>query len=127
MASKSDVLLIEDDLCMARAIVRTLKSRGIGVRHVPAVQPARALRERFAVGVFDIDLPDGDGVGLARQLLSQRVVGRAVFHTGCLDPLRLAGAEKLGPVLAKTSGRELMAEVLEPPAGEPTAPPALLD
>ena len=113
MTQVNDILLIEDDACLARALVRNLSARGMSVRHVSSASLARGLTERFAVGVFDIDLPDGDGVELAEELLSRRVVARALFHTGCSDRSRLARARGIGPVLAKASGGELMARVLD--------------
>jgi len=57
----------------------------------------------FPIGVFDIELPDGDGIELARSLRSRGVVGRVVFYTACSEPQRLARARELGNVFVKTA------------------------
>ena len=36
----------------------------------------------FDVGVFDIELPDGNGVELASELIEEGTVDRAVFFSG---------------------------------------------
>jgi DNA-binding response OmpR family regulator len=64
---------------------------------------ASLLSGPFPVGVFDIELPDGDGIELARSLRSRGVVGRVVFFTACTEPQRLARARELGNVFVKTA------------------------
>ena len=102
MSVTSDLLLVEDDLLLARALSRSLGTRGIRARHVARCATAAALRGPFAVGIFDVELPDGDGIELARLLAFRRVVGRVLFYTACSEPRRLARARDLGAVFAKS-------------------------
>jgi len=102
MIASTDLLLVEDDLMLARALQRSLTTRGIRARHVARCATAAALGGPFVVGVFDIDLPDGDGVELARLLMLRGIVSRVVFYTACSQPGRLARARDLGPVFVKS-------------------------
>jgi DNA-binding NarL/FixJ family response regulator len=77
---------------------------------------AAALRGPYIVGVFDIDLPDGDGVELARLLQRRGVVNRVVFYTACSHPMRLARAKDLGAVFVKSSHLGSLMDVLVPRA-----------
>jgi len=108
MSLSSELLLVEDDLLLARALERTLQARGVRVRHVARCATASALTGVFPVGVFDIDLPDGDGIELARKLRSLGVVGRVVFYTACNEPQRLALARELGSVFVKSAHLPLL-------------------
>jgi DNA-binding response OmpR family regulator len=103
MSPSSELLLVEDDLLLARAVERTLRTRGARVRHVSCCTLASVLTGPFPVGVFDIELPDGDGIELARSLRARGVVGRVVFYTACTEPQRLARARELGNVFVKTA------------------------
>lgn len=114
MNSRVEILLVEDDLCLARSVVRQLKVRGIGVRHCASVKEAELSSGPFRVGVFDIDLPDGDGVSLAGRMLRRGQVIRAVFNTGCSDGERLSAARKLGMVFEKSETLPLVSNLLTP-------------
>jgi DNA-binding response OmpR family regulator len=118
MSPSTDLLLVEDDLLLARALQRTLFTRGIRARHVARCATAAALGGPFRVGVFDIDLPDGDGVELARLLLFRGVVSRVLFYTACAQPARLARARDLGPVFSKSGNLNPLMEVLLPRPGK---------
>jgi DNA-binding response OmpR family regulator len=122
MTTASDLLLVEDDLLLARALQRSLIARGLSTRHVARCATAAALRGPFVVGVFDIDLPDGDGVELARLLQRRGVVNRVLFYTACSHPIRLARAKDLGAVFVKSSHLGSLMDVLVPrPMREPHA------
>jgi DNA-binding response OmpR family regulator len=116
MTEVSDLLLVEDDPLLARALQRSLVARGINTRHVARCATATALRGPYVVGVFDIDLPDGDGVELARLLQRRGIVNRVVFHTACSHPLQLARARDLGAVFIKSSHLGSLMDVLVPRA-----------
>ncbi len=118
---KTDVLLIEDDCCLARALVRQLRTHGVAVVHRTTVASACELEGHFRIGVFDIDLPDGDGIVLARSLLARQVVAKAVFNTGCTDPRRLTGAREIGAVFGKCSGSTWMAQMAREGSEQGTA------
>lgn len=117
MSPSTDLLLVEDDLLLARALQRSLFSRGIRARHVARCATAAALGGPFLVGVFDIDLPDGDGVDLARLLLFRGVVSRVLFYTACAQPARLERARDLGVVFCKSGNLNPLMECLVPRPG----------
>ena len=114
MTLTHDLLLVEDDLLLARALQRALLARGIQARHVARCATASALRGPFRVGVFDLDLPDGDGVELAQRLTRAGVVQHAVFYTACSHPARLAGASAIGAVFAKSKQLGSLMDMLTP-------------
>lgn len=114
MTLTHDLLLVEDDLLLARALQRALLARGIQARHVARCATASALRGPFRVGVFDLDLPDGDGVELAQRLTRAGVVQRAIFYTACAHPARLARAGAIGAVFTKSKQLGSLMELLTP-------------
>jgi CheY-like chemotaxis protein len=122
MSPESKLLLVEDDLLLARALARLLRARGVHVRHAARCATASGLTGPFPVGVFDIDLPDGDGIELARRLRSLGVVERVVFYTACSEPQRLARARELGNVFVKSAQLPSLLE-LSPRAVEADARP----
>lgn len=65
-----DVLLVEDDAPLARALAMTLTDAGHRVRTASAAAPARMmLHEREPdVILLDLGLPDGDGLDLCAEL-----------------------------------------------------------
>lgn len=114
MSASTDLLLVEDDLLLARALERCFLVRGLRPRHVARCATAAALTGPFPIGVFDIDLPDGDGVDLARLLVFRGVVQRVVFYTACAHPGRLSRAQDLGVVFAKSANVGMLMDVLAP-------------
>ncbi len=71
-ASRSHVLLLEDDPAIARTVAYALEREGFEVEHVLLVGDARerlnAGRPNHAAAVFDVSLPDGSGLDLCREL-----------------------------------------------------------
>ncbi len=123
------LLVVEDDVTVARAVSRTLARRGFSVALARSCTAARALTQRFDFAVLDLDLPDGNGADLARALLDGDKVRSVLFFTGSRDPALLARARALGAVIMKSSGSveilaqltHLIAESVEPPQSR-TAP-----
>ncbi len=123
------LLVVEDDVTVARAVSRTLARRGFSVALARSCTAALALAQRFDFAVLDLDLPDGNGVDLARALLDGDKVRSVLFFTGSLDPALLTRARALGSVIMKSSGSaevlaqltQLVAESVEPPQSR-TAP-----
>jgi len=122
------LLVVEDDVTVARALSRTLARRGYSVATARSCSAARSLPRSFDFAVLDLDLPDGNGVDLARSLLDSEQASSVMFFTGSSDPLLLARARALGPVLMKTSGasevlsllEQLLSEGVEPPQSQTT-------
>ena len=66
----TDILLVEDDDNLRRALVLTLRARGYQMSNVATGQAAvdEVARHRFDVVVLDLGLPDIDGVDVIRQV-----------------------------------------------------------
>jgi DNA-binding response OmpR family regulator len=108
------LLLVEDHRPLARALARTLQRRG---HRVTVVHGARDARDRGGVyecGIFDIDLPDGNGLDLADEMLERGTVLHAVFFTASIDPEVARRARALGSFVSKQHGlEELVAAIGE--------------
>lgn len=107
------ILVVEDDPLVSRAMSRTLKRRGHAVATAATVEAALGIDESFALGVFDIDLPDGDGVELARTLLDRRTILLAVFFSATTSEQQQAEAGALGVFVPKAEGTEAMVKAVE--------------
>ncbi|MES1178794.1 MAG: response regulator [Myxococcales bacterium] len=120
------LLVVEDDVTVARALSRLLARRGFSVAIARSCTAARSLAQSFDFAVLDLDLPDGNGVDLARSLLESARVSSVLFFTGSRDPALLARARAIGPVVVKASGTgevlsllgQLMSESVEPPQSQ---------
>ena len=123
------LLVVEDDVTVARALARMLARRGFSVALARSCTAARSLAQTFDFAILDLDLPDGNGVELARALMDSEKVPSVMFFTGSRDPALLARARALGSVVMKASGSSevlavvthWLAESVEPPQSR-TAP-----
>jgi DNA-binding response OmpR family regulator len=68
----SQLLLVEDDEALAEALGVNLRARGYGVRVVHTLAEARAAIAECSptVAIVDVVLPDGNGINLIRELMS---------------------------------------------------------
>ncbi len=96
-----NLLLVEDNGAVGRAIAKSLRAQGHTVTLVHNYTDARATAGYFDVGVFDITLPDGDGIDLCEQMLRERRIGGALFCSGSIDDLLIERAEETAPVISK--------------------------
>ncbi|HMR05230.1 MAG TPA: hypothetical protein PKA88_05620, partial [Polyangiaceae bacterium] len=102
--SQPRVLVVEDDFPLARALERWLRRRGTSPTICHSVAEAQALPGGFACGIFDVLLPDGSGLALAEQLMSERKVDAAVFFTSSEEASVAAVAGSLGALVRKSAG-----------------------
>ena len=65
------------------------------------------------LSIVDIDLPDGDGVELASELVASGRVGLIVFFTASRDAHRIRLAEQIGPIVNKDGGVDALVAVVE--------------
>lgn len=98
------LLLVEDEATLARAVARLLRRREHEVLVARSCDEARSASGSFSMGIFDIDLPDGDGLSLAQELLGRSIVRRVVFFSGTVDPLVRVRAANIGPFIDKAQG-----------------------
>lgn len=111
--SKASGLLLEDSADVARALARIMAAHGFAVTAVRLCAEALALAGVFQLGVFDIDLPDGSGVDVARTLLARGQVRRVIFCTGCASFQTLRAAEELGQVVSKPDAGTALSVLLK--------------
>jgi DNA-binding response OmpR family regulator len=114
-AYEMDILVVEDDVVIARLIERTFMKLGYSVRVTQSCAEAETAAPRaFRCGIFDIDLADGSGVVRARPRLEKRAVSGVVFYTGSMDPDVRREADLIGVVIDKLSpARDLEHQVME--------------
>jgi len=64
------ILIVEDEQAIADTLIYVLSSSGYQPEHVDLAQTAmtRLQAEEFALAIFDVGLPDGNGFDLCRQL-----------------------------------------------------------
>lgn len=102
LAARMRVLLVEDQALVARAVARLLRTHGCTVEVIDRCAALPTVTGTFDLGLFDIDLPDGNGVDLAEAALGAGQVSVALFYTGTTDRELLSRAAQLGPVVSKT-------------------------
>jgi two-component system response regulator RegA len=98
------LILVEDDATLARAVGRLLRRGGYEVFLAGTCAEARLASGSFSLGVFDVDLPDGCGIDLARELHQLAVVRRCLFFSGTPSAADRSRAMQLGPFVGKADG-----------------------
>jgi DNA-binding response OmpR family regulator len=98
------LLVVEDDVTVARALSRTLARAGFSVAIARSCTAARTLAQSFDFAILDLDLPDGNGVDLARALMTDGKVPSVLFFTSSSDTTLLARARRLGSIVMKSLG-----------------------
>ncbi len=112
VALPSPILFVENDSLVARSVERVLRRSGLRIQHIPSCRAARKAVELlkagdvvpFELGIFDVDLDDGNGVHLAAELLASGLVRRSVFFTACSDESLRHRANDIGMVINKSLG-----------------------
>jgi DNA-binding response OmpR family regulator len=107
-----NILLVEDNRAVGRAVAKSLEAQGHHVTLVHDCAATRSVTEPHDIGIFDITLDDGDGIELCRQLLGDGRVAGALFFSGSIDDLLVERAERVARVVAKeASFAELCAAI----------------
>jgi len=117
------LLVVEDDVTVARALSRTLARAGFSVASARSCSAARSLAQSFDFAILDLDLPDGNGVDLARALMTAGKVPSVLFFTSCTDATLLARARRMGSVLMKSLGTSAILAWLAAVAADATDVP----
>jgi DNA-binding NarL/FixJ family response regulator len=117
------ILLVEDHAAVGRAIAKSLKAQGHVVTLAHTYADACAVTAYNDVGVFDITLPDGDGIELCESLLRERRVGGALFCSGSIDDLLLERAEETAPVISKEASFVELCDAIKAAAPQPSSAP----
>jgi DNA-binding response OmpR family regulator len=98
------VLVVEDYPPLAKVIAIALRRSGHDAERVGSVGRALASPGDFDLTVLDLDLPDGDGVALAVQLLERGRTRACVFYTASRDVELRERARRHGEVVDKQAG-----------------------
>ena len=107
-----NLLLVEDNGAVGRAIAKSLRAQGHTVTLVNNYADARATTGYFDVGVLDITLPDGDGIELCELLLKARRIGSALFCSGSIDDLLLERAQETAPIISKEASFQELCDAI---------------
>ncbi len=110
---RMQLLVIDDDPVLSRAIGRSLRSRGYVVRTVTSYEEAEREQGPYVCAICDVNLPDGDGLALARNLRERGVVDKLVFFSGVVDPDVRRQADELGTFVPKGDGLAAVELVLD--------------
>lgn len=100
------VLVVEDYPPLAKVVAIAIHRAGHQVERVGSVARALAGFGCFDLAVIDLDLPDGLGTDLARELRARGRLGSVIFFTSTKDHELKDAAEELGRVVHKESGVE---------------------
>jgi CheY-like chemotaxis protein len=107
------LLVVDDEPLVLRAMARRLRTAGHTLTLAASVAEAKAQAGPFECAVLDIDLPDGDGISLARDLLSAGSVPVVVFYSGSADPNVPLAASELGSFVSKGDGLDALLVAVE--------------
>jgi len=91
------ILLLEDDIALANILVDFLEDN-YEVRHTYSMKQALALseNEKFDLYIFDINVPDGNGISLLKELRSFNDETPTIFITAFQDTKYLKAAFESG-------------------------------
>ncbi len=101
---RARLLIVEDEPTIGRALARAFEKDGYAVDVARTHADSLAFDGTYACGVFDIELPDSDGVDLAVSLRARGVVKEIVFFSGMSDGKSEARARARGAYVHKSEG-----------------------
>ena len=75
LKQQSKLLIVEDEVLFARAVMRRLQKTGYECAHVENLQDARTIFKQFSpdIVLLDMRLPDGNGLDLLADLVAKNV------------------------------------------------------
>ncbi|MEZ4444343.1 MAG: response regulator [Polyangiaceae bacterium] len=109
--SRRDILLVEDDQHVRRAMTRLLRREGRDVTACDSVDEAIHTLESdgsFDLAILDLEVADELGLDVADHLDEGT---RIVFFTGSVDPSLLGRARARGAVVRKDRPEHILAEL----------------
>jgi len=75
MLKKHKILVVEDELELAKSTISSLSENGFSPFHAKDLKLARKLlkQEKFAAVLLDLGLPDGDGISLIKEIKNTKI------------------------------------------------------
>jgi two-component system response regulator AtoC len=72
---QSKILIVEDEVLFARAVMQRLRKVGYECEHVESLQDARTISKQFSADIvlLDMRLPDGNGLDLLAEFVAKNV------------------------------------------------------
>jgi DNA-binding response OmpR family regulator len=113
------ILIVEDEPAVGRALERLLAREGYECDVARTHADSLSFLGQYDCGVFDIELPDSDGVDLAMSLKSRGVVKEVVFFSGLADGASEARARTHGFYVHKSEGIARLRAVIANALGAP--------
>lgn len=107
------LLVVEDYPPLAKVIGLAAERLGYETVRTGSMQRALAVRGDFDAAIIDLNLPDGSGLDLARQLIEKGQASKVVFFTSTTNNAERATAMHVGPVIDKESGLEFLFSVVD--------------
>ena len=98
------LLVVEDEPAVGRALARSFERDGHTVDVALSHADSLAFQGQYDCGVFDVELPDSDGVDLAERLKHRGVVHAVVFFSGLSDGKSEPRARRHGVYVHKSEG-----------------------
>jgi DNA-binding response OmpR family regulator len=109
----SRILVIEDYPPLAKVIAIGLGRRGHQVERAGSARRALEVEGDFDCVVLDVDLPDGNGVDVAQELLQRGRTRLVVFFSATSDPEARQRALYLGPFVDKTESVDSLFDLID--------------
>ena len=91
------VLIVEDSLIARLALEKILAREGFFVESACTLQRGREMLDGQEAVILDLDLPDGCGVDLLRQIRAENRRMKVMVVTGSDDCAVLSDVRRLGP------------------------------
>jgi two-component system, NtrC family, response regulator AtoC len=95
---KKKILLVEDEVLFAKAVVKRLQKAGFECEHAESLQDARLLVKQFEpdMALLDMRLPDGNGLDLLSDFVARNI--NTIVMTAFGDVSDAVNAIKLGAI-----------------------------
>lgn len=95
---KKKILLVEDEVLFAKAVVKRLQKAGFECEHAESLQDARLFIKQFEpdMALLDMRLPDGNGMDLLSDLVAKNI--NTIVMTAFGDVTDAVNAIKLGAI-----------------------------
>ncbi len=91
------VLIVEDNPTARLALEKVLALRGFRVQSAGTLRRGRELLDGQAAVILDLNLPDGCGAELLRQIRAEDRRMKVIILTGSVDPALLSDVRSLNP------------------------------